>query len=189
MKAIELTETGGPEVMRLREIPTLKPQQAEVLIRVAVTGVNFIDLYVREGRYGNELPFTPGQEAAGTVVAVGKGVSHVHEGDRVAWCSILGTYAEYAVAPAERVVPIPIGVTFEQAAAALLQGMTAHYLSHSAYPIEPGDEVLIHAGAGGTGLLLTQFAKARGARVLTWSREGIGRGVRAIFPDSLAPAR
>ena len=167
MKAIELTENGGPEVMRLREIPTPKPQQAEVLIRVAVTGVNFIDLYVREGRYGNELPFTPGQEAAGTVVAVGKGVSHVHEGDRVAWCSILGTYAEYAVAPAERVVPIPIGVTFEQAAAALLQGMTAHYLSHSAYPIEPGDEVLIHAGAGGTGLLLTQFAKARGARVLT----------------------
>jgi NADPH2:quinone reductase len=173
MKAIELTETGGPEVMRLREIPTPKPQQAEVLIRVAVTGVNFIDLYVREGRYGNELPFTPGQEAAGTVVAVGKGVSHVHEGDRVAWCSILGTYAEYAVAPAERVVPIPIGVTFEQAAAALLQGMTAHYLSHSAYPIQPGDEVLIHAGAGGTGLLLTQFAKARGARVLTTvSNEG-----------------
>src|SRR5258708_14669892 len=167
MKAIELTETGGPEVMRLREIPTLKPRQAEVLIRVAVTGVNFIDLYVREGRYGNELPFTPGQEAVGTVVAVGNGVSHVHEGDRVAWCSILGTYAEYAVAPAERVVPIPMGVTFEQAAAALLQGMTAHYLSHSAYPIEPGDEVLIHAGAGGTGLLLTQFPKAPGPQLLT----------------------
>jgi NADPH:quinone reductase-like Zn-dependent oxidoreductase len=152
MKAIELMETGGPEVMHLRQIPTPTPRQDEVLIRVAVTGVNFIDLYVREGRYGNELPFTPGQEAAGTVVAVGKGVSHVHEGDRVAWCSILGTYAEYAVVPAERVVPIPIGVTFEQAAAALLQGMTAHYLSHSAYPIQPGDEVLIHAGAGGTGL-------------------------------------
>jgi len=167
MKAIELTETGGPEVMHLREIPTPKPQQGEVLIRVAVTGVNFIDLYVREGRYGNELPFTPGQEAAGTVVAVGKSVSHLQEGDRVAWCSVLGTYAEYAVAPAERVVPIPIGVTFEQAAAALLQGMTAHYLSHSAYPIQPGDEVLIYAGAGGTGLLLTQFAKSRGARVLT----------------------
>ena len=167
MKAIELTETGGPEVMRLREIPTLKPQQAEVLIRVAVAGVNFIDLYVREGRYGNKLPFTPGQEAAGTVVAVGKSVSHLQEGDRVAWCSILGTYAEYAVAPAERVVLIPIGVTVEQAAAALLQGMTAHYLSHSAYPIQPGDEVLIHAGAGGTGLLLTQLAKSRGARVLT----------------------
>jgi NADPH:quinone reductase len=167
MKAIELAETGGPEVMHLREIPTPTLQQDEVLIRVAVTGVNFIDLYVREGRYGNKLPFTPGQEAAGTVVAVGKSVSYLHEGDRVAWCSILGTYAEYAVAPAERVVPIPIDVTFEQAAATLLQGMTAHYLSHSAYPIQPGDEVLIHAGAGGTGLLLTQLAKARGARVLT----------------------
>jgi NADPH2:quinone reductase len=167
MKAIELTETGGPEVMRLREIPTPTPQQDEVLIRIAVTGVNFIDLYVREGRYGNKLPFTPGQEAAGTVVAAGKNVFHLREGDRVAWCSILGTYAEYAVAPAERVIPIPIGVTFEQAAAVLLQGMTAHYLSHSAYPIQPGDEVLIHAGAGGTGLLLTQLAKARGARVLT----------------------
>jgi NADPH2:quinone reductase len=167
MKAIELTETGGPEVMHLREIPTPTPQQDEVLIRIAVTGVNFIDLYVREGRYGNKLPFTPGQEAAGTVVAVGKSVSHLHEGDRVAWCSILGTYAEYAVAPAERVVPIPIGLSFEQGAAALLQGMTAHYLSHSAYPIQPGDEVLIHAGAGGTGLLLTQLAKRRRAQVLT----------------------
>src|ERR1700736_3822512 len=98
MKAIELTETGGPEVMHLREIPTPIPQESEVLIRVAVTGVNFIDLYVREGRYGNELPFTPGQEAAGTVVAVGKSISHLQEGDRVAWCSVLGTYAEYAVA-------------------------------------------------------------------------------------------
>jgi NADPH2:quinone reductase len=167
MKAIELTETGGPEVMHLTKIPIPTPQQDEVLIRVAVTGVNFIDLYVQEGRYGNKLPFTPGQEAAGTVVAVGKTVSHLHEGDRVAWCSILGTYAEYAVVPAERVVPIPIGVTFEEAAAALLQGMTADYLSHSAYPIQQGDEVLIHAGAGGTGLLLTQLAKPRGARVLT----------------------
>jgi NADPH2:quinone reductase len=149
------------------------PQQDELLIRVAVTGVNFIDLYVREGRYGNKLPFTPGQEAAGTVVAVGKSVSHLHEGERVAWCSILGTYAEYAVAPAKRVIPIPIGLSFELAAAALLQGMTAHYLSHSAYPIQRGDEVLIHAGAGGTGLLLTQLAKARGGRVLTTvSNEG-----------------
>ena len=133
MRAIELTETGGPELMHLREIPTPTPQQDEVLIRVAVTGVNFIDLYVREGRYGNKLPFTPGQEAAGTVVAVGKSVSHLHEGDRVAWCSILGIYAEYAVAPAERVVPIPIGLSFEQAAA----GVTAHYLSHSAYRHHP----------------------------------------------------
>jgi len=101
------------------------------------------------------------------VFAVGKSVSHLHEGDRVAWCSILGTYAEYAVAPAEQVVPIPIGLSFEQAAGALLQGMAAHYLSHSAYPIQPGDNVLVHAGAGGTGLLLTQMGKARGGRVLT----------------------
>src|SRR5712671_1272905 len=167
MKAIELTETGGPEVMHLREIPMPTPQHDEVLIRVTVTGVNFIDLYVREGRYGNKHPFTPGQEAAGTVVAVGKSVFHLQEGDRVAWCSVLGTYAEYAVTPAERVVPIPIGINFEQAAAVLLQGMTARYLSHSAYPVQSGDEVMIHAGAGGTGLLLTQLAKARGARVLT----------------------
>jgi NADPH2:quinone reductase len=138
-----------------------------VLIRVAASGINFVDLFVREGHFGNQTPFTPGQEAAGTVAAVGTGVSDLKQGDRVAWCSVLGTYAEFAVAPAERVVPIPEDVTFEQAAAALLQGMTAHYLSRSAYMIQPGDEVLIHAGAGGTGLLLTQMAKACGARVLT----------------------
>jgi NADPH2:quinone reductase len=129
--------------------------------------VNFIDLYVREGRYGNKPPFTPGQEAAGTIVALGANVSHLKEGERVAWCSVLGTYAEYALAPASRVVPLPPDISFEEAAAVLLQGMTAHYLSHSAYPIQSGDEVLIHAGAGGTGLLLTQMAKRRGARVLT----------------------
>src|SRR6266481_8798409 len=114
MKAIELTETGGPEVMHLREIPTPIPQESEVLIRVAVTGVNFIDLYIREGRYGNQPPFTPGQEAAGTVAAVGEGVTTVKTGDRVAWCSVLGTYAQFALAPADRVVPIPDGVSFEQ---------------------------------------------------------------------------
>jgi NADPH2:quinone reductase len=167
MKAIEITETGGPQVMQIRDLAIPEPQYGEVLIQVAVTGINFVDLFVREGRYGNQTPFTPGQEAAGIVVAVGPGVSDLKQGDRVAWCSVLGTYAEYAVAPAERVVPIPDDVTFEQAAAALLQGMTAHYLSRSAYRIQPGDEVLIHAGAGGTGLLLTQMAKACGARVLT----------------------
>jgi NADPH:quinone reductase len=137
------------------------------LIQVADSGINFVDLFVREGRFGNQTPFTPGQEAAGTVAAVGSGVSDLKQGDRVAWCSVLGTYAEFAVAPAERVVPIPDDVTFEQAAAALLQGMTAHYLSRSAYGIRPGDAVLIHAGAGGTGLLLTQMAQSCGARVLT----------------------
>jgi NADPH:quinone reductase len=167
VKAIQLLETGGPEVLQLRETPIPTPGDGEVLIDVAASGVNFIDLYVRDGRYGNKPPFIPGQEGAGTVVALGANVSHLKEGDRVAWCSVLGTYAEYALALASRVVPLPAGISFEQAAAVLLQGMTAHYLSHSAYPIQPGDEVLIHAGAGGTGLLLTQMAKLRGARVLT----------------------
>jgi NADPH2:quinone reductase len=167
MKAIEITQTGGPEVMQLSDLSIPEPQHGEVLIQVAASGINFVDLFVREGRFGNQTPFTPGQEAAGIVVALGPGVSDLKQGDRVAWCSVLGTYAEYAVAPAERVVPIPDNVTFEHAAAALLQGMTAHYLSRSAYRIQPGDEVLIHAGAGGTGLLLTQMAEACGARVLT----------------------
>ena len=167
MKTIEILETGGPEVLQLRDTPRPTPGDGEVLIQVAASGLNFIDLYVREGRYGNKPPFTPGQEAAGTIVALGANVSDLKEGDRVAWCSVLGTYAEYALAPASRVVPLPPGISFQQAAAVLLQGMTAHYLSHSAYPIHPGDEVLIHAAAGGTGLLLTQMAKLRGARVLT----------------------
>jgi NADPH2:quinone reductase len=137
------------------------------LIHIEASGVNFIDTYFREGRYPAKLPFTLGQEAAGTVVATGAEVTSVKAGDRVAWCGIPGTYAEFAVAPSERLVPIPESVSAEQAAAAILQGMTAHYLAHSAYPIQSGDEVLIHAGAGGTGLLLTQMAKARGARVFT----------------------
>jgi NADPH2:quinone reductase len=167
MKAIEITQTGGPEVMQMRDLAIPEAQHGEVLIQIAASGINFVDLFVRDGRYGNQTPFTPGQEAAGTVAAVGSGVSDLKPGDRVAWCSVLGTYAEFAVAPAERVVPIPDDVTFEQAAAALLQGMTAHYLSRSAYRIQPGDEVLVHAGAGGTGLLLTQMAQSCGARVLT----------------------
>ena len=167
MKVIQILETGGPEVMTLREVPLPAPATGQVLIQVVASGVNFIDIYVREGRYANKPPFTPGQEAAGTVVAIGDGVKNVKEGDRVAWCSILGTYGEFALAPAERVVAIPSAVGFEQAAAAMLQGMTAHYLSHATYPIRPGDEVLIHAGAGGVGLLLSQMAKALGARVFT----------------------
>ena len=167
MKAIQILETGGPEVMTVREVPLPTPAPGQVLIQVAASGVNFIDIYVREGRYANKPPFTPGQEAAGTIVAIGDGVENLKQGDRVAWCSVLGTYAEYALAPAERVVAIPSSVRFEQAAAVMLQGMTAHYLSHSTYQICPGNEVLIHAGAGGVGLLLTQMAKALGARVFT----------------------
>ncbi len=167
MRAVQVAEAGGPEAMKVVEVTMPSPGSNELLIEVAASGVNFIDIYVREGRYGNALPLTPGQEAAGTVVEVGSEVKGIAKGDRVAWCSILGTYAEFALAPADRVVPIPAGISFEQAAAVMLQGMTAHYLSHGAYPIKAGDEVLIHAGAGGTGLLLTQYAKALGARVYT----------------------
>jgi NADPH:quinone reductase len=120
-----------------------------------------------EGRYSNQTPFTPGQEAAGSVEAVGEGVTTVSRGDRVAWSSILGTYAEFALAPAARLVPIPSALSFVQAAAAMLQGMTAHYLGHSAYPVQEGNSVLVHAGAGGVGLLLTQLVKKRGAHVTT----------------------
>ncbi|MCU1322886.1 MAG: Alcohol dehydrogenase zinc-binding domain protein [Acidobacteriaceae bacterium] len=167
MQAIQILQTGGPEVLTLRDVPTPTPASGEALIRIEASGVNFIDTYFREGRYPAALPLTLGQEAAGTVVAVGADVTSVKVGDRVAWCGIAGTYAEFAVAPAARLVPIPDGVSAEQAAAAILQGMTAHYLSHSTYKIQSGDEVLIHAGAGGTGLLLTQMAKSLGARVFT----------------------
>jgi NADPH2:quinone reductase len=165
--AIEITATGGPDVLVLRDVAKPVPGPGQALIRIEASGVNFIDVYVREGRYPAQLPLIPGQEAAGTVVEVGDGVTTVKAGDRVAWCSVLGTYAEYAVAPADRLVAIPEGISSEQAAAAMLQGMTAHYLSHATYPIRKGDEVLIHAGAGGVGLLLTQMAKSLGALVFT----------------------
>jgi NADPH:quinone reductase len=167
MQAIQILTTGSADVLTLRDLPTPTPGPGEALIRIEASGVNFIDTYFREGRYPAQLPYTLGQEAAGIVVAAAADVTTVKAGDRVAWCSIPGTYAQLAVAPASRLVVIPDLVTFQQGAAAILQGMTAHYLSHSAYPILPGDEVLIHAGAGGTGLLLIQMAKARGARVYT----------------------
>jgi NADPH2:quinone reductase len=167
MKAIQILKTGGPEVLTLCEIPTPVPGKGEALIRIETSGVNFIDTYHREGRYPAALPYTLGQEAAGTVVSTGPDVTSVKPGDHVAWCGVPGTYAEFAVAPVDRIVAVPAGVTSPQAAAAILQGMTAHYLAHSTYKIQSGDEVLIHAGAGGTGLLLTQIAKSLGARVLT----------------------
>jgi NADPH:quinone reductase len=167
MKAIQILKTGGPEVLTLCDLPTPTPGKGEALLRIEASGVNFIDTYFREGRYPATLPYVLGQEAAGTVVAIGSDVTSVKAGDRVAWCGIPGTYAEFAVAPADRLVAIPAGVSSDQAAAAILQGMTAHYLAHSAYKIQSGDEVLIHAGAGGTGLLLTQIAKSLGARVFT----------------------
>jgi len=171
MRAIQITETGGAEVLRLRELPTPTPGSGQALVQIEVCGVNFIDVYLREGRYPATLPFIPGQEAAGVIAAVGPDVTDLKQGDRVAWCGgnrgVQGTYAEFAVAPVDRLIAIPDGVSTQQAAAAMLQGMTAHYLSHSTYAIQPGDAVLIHAGAGGVGLLLIQMAKRLGARVFT----------------------
>lgn len=167
MQAIQILAPGGPEALTLRDLPTPTPGPGEALVCLEASGVNFIDVYFREGRYPAKLPYTLGQEAAGTVVAIGDNVATLKAGDRVAWCSIPGTYAQLAVAPADRLVKIPEAVSFQQAAGAMLQGMTAHYLAHSAYTIHSGDEVLIHAGAGGVGLLFIQMAKSLGARVYT----------------------
>src|ERR1035441_6444 len=158
MRAIQITQTGGPEVLVIRELPTPTPGPGQVLIQIEAAGVNFIDVYLREGRYPAQLPFVPGQEAAGTVIALGPDVSTVKVGDRVAWCHAMGTYAEYAVAPAARLIAVPEDLSTRQAAGAMLQGMTAHYLAQTTYPIQRGDDVLIHAGAGGVGLLLIQMA-------------------------------
>ena len=170
MRAIQITHTGGAEVLQLRELPTPTPGPGEALIQIEACGVNFIDIYLREGRYASPLPFIPGQEAAGVVLALGPDTASVDAapvkvGDRVAWCGVPGTYAQFAVAPVARLIAVPDGVTTRQAAAAMLQGMTAHYLSHATYAIQPNDAVLVHAGAGGVGLLLIQMAKRQGARV------------------------
>jgi NADPH2:quinone reductase len=167
MKAIQIRETGGPEVLQLAELPIPQPGPGQVLIRVEAVGVNFIDIYFRRGVYKAPLPLIPGSEASGTVEELGPGVTGFAAGDLVASVSVSGSYAEYALVPASALVKVPAGLTPEQAAAAMLQGMTAHYLSHSTYPLKPGDTALIHAGAGGVGLLLTQMAARIGARVLT----------------------
>jgi NADPH2:quinone reductase len=167
MQAIQILTNGSADVLTLTDLPTPSPGPGEALVRIEASGVNFIDIYYREGRYPAKLPLTLGEEAAGTIVAVGADVTEFKAGDRVAWRGVPGTYAQLAVAPISNLVIIPEGITFQQAAAAMTQGMTAHYLSHSVYAIQPGDEVLIHAGAGGTGLLLIQMAKTRGARVFT----------------------
>jgi NADPH2:quinone reductase len=166
MKAIQVAQVGGPEVMNLVDLPVPNPKPDEALVQIEAAGVNFIDVYFREGRYPSPLPFINGQEGAGVVVAVGPDVTTLRLGDRVAYTAVLGSYAQYAVVPADRLVKIPDELDFNQAAAAMLQGMTAHYLSHSTYPIQSGDNVLIHAAAGGVGLLLVQMAKKRGARVI-----------------------
>jgi NADPH:quinone reductase and related Zn-dependent oxidoreductases len=166
MRAIVVSTPGDASALEYTEIPDPAPGPGEVLIDVAASGVNFIDVYHRIGRYKLPLPFVPGSEGAGTVAAVGPEVTGVRAGDRVAWVNVPGTYAERAVVPAGRLVPVPDDVSLETAAAVLLQGLTAHYLTHSTYRIQPGDDVLVHAAAGGTGLLLTQIAKLCGARVI-----------------------
>jgi NADPH2:quinone reductase len=154
-------------VLAYGDVAVPQPKAGEVLVRIGAIGVNFIDVYHRTGRYPNNPPFTPGMEAAGVVEAVGPDVKDLKPGDRVAYAMTLGSYGEYAVVPAAKLVPVPDGVSDQQAAAIMLQGMTAHYLARSTYPIQPGDTVLVHAGAGGVGLLLTQIAKHAGGRVIT----------------------
>ena len=166
MKAIRVHSPGGPEALRYEDMPQPSPAAGQVLVEVEAAGVNYIDVYQRTGLYKVATPFTLGQEAAGVVRAVGPGVTDPKPGDRVAYTSILGAYAEYAVVPADRVVVLPDGVTTRQAAAAMLQGMTAQYLASTTYALKAGDTCLVHAAAGGVGLLLCQIASRRGARVI-----------------------
>jgi NADPH:quinone reductase len=166
MKAIQVKQVGGPEAMAVVELPVPQPKANEAVVKLAASGVNFIDVYIREGRYKSPLPFVVGQEGAGVVTAVGADAKSVKVGDRVAWTGLQGSYAEYAAVPADRLVPIPQGVSDQQAASAMLQGMTAHYLSHDTFPLKRGETALIHAAAGGVGLLLVQMAHNIGARVI-----------------------
>jgi NADPH2:quinone reductase len=165
MKAIQVTGTGGPEVLSLAEVDEPEPGPAQLLVRVAAAGLNYIDTYQRGGLYPMATPFVLGMEGAGTVEAVGDEVEHFEPGDRVAWCDVLGSDAELAVVPEGRAVSVPDGIDLEIAAAVLLQGVTAHYLATDTHPLQPGDRVLVHAAAGGAGQLLVQVAKRRGAEV------------------------
>ena len=195
MKAIQISQTGGPEVMEVVDLPVPQPKPNEAIVQIKAAGVNFIDVYNREGRYKAPLPLVLGQEAAGVVIALGTGVraeesksapEHLAApavGDRVAYTSVLGAYAEYAAVPIDRLVKIPEGVGDREAAAAMLQGMTAHYLSHDTYPLKKGETALIHAAAGGVGLILVQMAHDIGARVIatvsTEEKAQLARGAGA----------
>jgi len=183
MNAVRVHQSGGPEVLTFEELPTPAPGPAEALVRIEAIGVNFVDIYQREGIYKMSLPFTAGSEAAGVVDSVGREVADVKPGDRVAYTGVLGAYATHAVAPAARLVKLPAGVETKTAAAAMLQGITAHYLTHSTYPLGPADTALLHAAAGGVGLLLTQMAKMRGAKLIgtvsTEAKAALARGAGA----------
>jgi len=183
MRIIQVKEHGGPEKMQIVDVAKPAPGPGQALVKIAASGVNFIDVYFRTGLYKAELPITLGNEGAGTVELVGPEVTEVAPGDRVAYAMARGSYAEYAVVPAAQLVKIPAGVDFQQAAAAMLQGMTAHYLTHSTFPLKQGDTCLVHAAAGGVGLLLVQMARRIGARVFgtvsTEAKAELARGAGA----------
>lgn len=184
MRAAVVTRAGGPDVIEVQDLPDPPAGPDDLVVDVEAAGVNFIDIYQREGRYPVELPFVTGLEGAGTVREVGEQVQGVRPGDRVAWAMLGGTgCTTRAVVPAARAVPVPEGVSTEQAAAVLLQGMTAHFLCTSTYPVRPGDDVVVHAAAGGVGLLLTQLVAGRGGRVIgtvsTDEKEALARGAGA----------
>jgi len=186
VRAIRVRATGGPEVLRLEEVPVPVPGAGQIVIRVEAAGVNFVDVYHRKGLYPVALPFTLGREAAGVVERVGEGVSTCRPGDRVACESLIGGYAEYALAAAERVVPLPRDVSARIGAAVILQGLTAHFLATSTYPLRSGDTCLVHAAAGGVGLLLCQIASRLGARVIgTVSTEEKARLAREAGADEV----
>ncbi|MEU7137671.1 quinone oxidoreductase [Streptomyces sp. NPDC046261] len=166
MHAIEIRQTGGPEVQLYVEKPDPEPGEGQILVELAAAGVNFIDLYRREGRYPLPVPCVPGEEGSGTVLAVGPGVSRFKAGDRVAWTTVLGSYASRVVVPEDKAIVVPDGIDLPTAGGVLVQGMTAHYLAGDSYPAREGDTVLLHAAAGGVGLLLTQLLKRRGVRVI-----------------------
>jgi NADPH:quinone reductase len=184
MKQIEVKQTGGPEAMQLVDARKPEPGPAQALVRIAAAGVNFIDIYFRTGLYKAPLPVTLGSEGAGTVAEIGSEVKEVKPGDRVAWAMARGAYAEFAAVPSSMLVKIPDWIDFNTAAAAMLQGMTAHYLTHSTYALKKGDACLVHAAAGGTGGLIVQMAKMAGARVFgTVSTEGKARSARELGAD------
>jgi NADPH2:quinone reductase len=186
MRAVVVTRHGGPEVLEVRDVPEPEPAAGQLLVDVEATGVNYRDIYEREGSYPGTPPLVAGVEGAGTVAALGEGVRDTAVGDRVGWVAAPGSYADRVVVDAERAVPVPDGISSEVAAAALLQGMTAQYLAVSTYPVQPGDDVLVHAAAGGVGLLLTQIVTLRGGRVIgTTSTEEKARLAREAGADEL----
>lgn len=186
MQAIRIHENGDAKQLKFEEAPVPEPKDGEVRVKVAATGLNFIEIYQRRGQYQGQLPFTPGGEFAGTVDAVGGGVTEFQVGDAVATASGTGGYAEYAVAPAAKLVHVPPGISLEMAAAVMLQGMTAHYLARNTYPLKPGDTALVHAAAGGVGQILVQIAKKCGARVIaTVSNEEKAKIARRLGADEV----